>query len=91
LLQQHDQFDKQISMQALLWQAESIIWTWMSPVCPLTCNAEAAAIKIADQERVYAGYSSRLQYFEALTSKRMEGMPDLRPSQMRFVVKCSLQ
>ena len=39
-------------------------------------------IEIADQEGVDAGYSSDLQYLEAVASQRMKGMPDLHPSQM---------
>ena len=91
LLHERDQFEEQVSIEALRWQPERIVWRRISPVCPLTCNAEAGVIEIADQEGVDASYSSHLQYFEALTSKRMEGMPDLHKAQMWFAVKCSSQ
>ena len=91
MLDERDQLDKQVSIEALRWQSERVIWRRISPVCPLTCKAEAGVIDIPDQQGVDTCYSSYLQYLEALTSKRMEGVPDLHPSQMRFAVKCSSQ
>ena len=67
-------------IEALRWQSERVVHRRISPVCPLTCNAETGVIDIANQEGVDADYSSHLQYLEAVTSKRMEGKSDLHPS-----------
>ena len=63
----------------------------ISPVCPLTGDAETAALALANNQRVYACYAPLLEYFKALPSKRMKRMADLCPSQIQTVVKCSLR
>lgn len=48
---------------------------------PLTGNLKAAALCPANDKSVDTSNTQFLKYEEALTSQRMEGMTDLRPSQ----------
>jgi hypothetical protein len=52
----------------------------LAVVCPLACDAEAATLAFAEDQRVHPRYTPLLEYFEALAPKWMERMTDLRPS-----------
>jgi hypothetical protein len=63
----------------------------IGPVRPIARDAETAELTLAENQRIDARYAPFLEYFEALPSKRMIWMTDLRPSQIRTAVQCSLQ
>ena len=58
-------------------------------VGPFKGNGEAAAFGITQDECVDTSDAARLQYAKALTSTRVEGMRDLRPTQKVVGPMCS--
>ena len=89
LLYERDQVEKQARIKPLRGQTERFVRRWIGPIGPLACNAECAATGVAESKCVDACDSASPQDREALASKWMERMADIRPSQMRTVVKCS--
>jgi hypothetical protein len=59
-------------------------------ILSLARNAKTAVFLLAENQCIDAGYTSLLKHFEALPSKRVKWMADLRPSKMRTVGQCSL-
>jgi len=51
-----------------------------SEVGPFKGHGEAAALGLAQNERVNSADAPRLQYAKALTSTRVEGMRNLHPT-----------
>jgi hypothetical protein len=54
----------------------------ISPVRPLTRNAETTDLALAENQSIDASYTPLLEHFKALASKRVKRMTDLRPSQI---------
>ena len=78
-----------MAIQPLRRKHEGLRQWRVGPVGPFACNTEAPALQPSEDQRVDIGYSSFLEYFEALAPKRMERMTDFCPSQMRTAIKCS--
>ena len=89
LFQQGRQLEERVGIQSPARQVERVVKSWIGPVRPFACDAKTAACRLAENQRVDAAYTPCLEHLEALTAKRMEGMADLRPSQMLAVFKCS--
>ena len=89
MLQEGGQLEKRVGIKPPRQQTERTVRRRIGPICPFTRNAEGAAVQLAEQKSVDASASALLQNFEALAAQWMEGMADLRPSQMRFVLQCS--
>ena len=63
----------------------------IGPVSPIACDAETAALTLAKNQRIDARDTPFIEYFKAFDPKSMKRMTDLRPSQTRTAVQCSLQ
>ena len=87
MFQKSYQFKESLRIEPPWYDVEERI----GPVRPLPCNAETTALALAKNQRIDASYTALLQYFKALPSKRMKRMADLRPSQIRTAVRCSLR
>jgi len=90
MFQKSNQFEKRLGLEPAGRDTERPIHRRSGPVRPLARNAETAALGFTENQRINARYAALLQYFEALASKRMKRMSDLRPSQIRTAVRCSL-
>jgi hypothetical protein len=53
----------------------------IGPVGPLPRDTEGATLQLADNQSVDAGYASFLEDFEAVATKRVEGVTDFSPAQ----------
>ena len=90
MFQKSNQFEKRLGLEPAGWDTERLIRRRIGPVRPLARDAETAVLALAKNQRIDAGYTPLLKHFEALASKRMKRMTDLRPSQIRTAVQCSL-
>ena len=90
MFQKGNQLEKSLGLEPAERDAERLIHRRTGPVRPLARDAETAALGFTENQRIDARYAALLQYFEALASKRMKRMSDLRPSQIRTAVRCSL-
>ena len=81
---------KSDSASSRAWrETKRIVRRRIGPVGPFARNTEAAALQLAEDQRVDTRYASFLEYFEASAAQRMERMPDFSPSQRRTALKCS--
>src|SRR5207248_10815992 len=70
------QLEKRVGIESLRLETEGVIPRRIGPVRPLARDAEAATLAFAEDQSVHPRYTSFLEYFEALASKRMERMRD---------------
>jgi len=91
MFQKSNQFEKRFGLEPAGWEVERVINRRIGPVRPFACDAETAVLALAENQRIDAGYTPLLEYFEALASKWMKRMTDFRPSQIRTVGQCSLR
>jgi hypothetical protein len=89
LLHQGDQIEKRLGIESAGRETDRVVQGRIGPVGPFARDTETAPVQLAKDQRVYTGYASFLEYFEALTPKRVERVADLRRSQMRTGLKCS--
>ena len=87
MFQKSYQFEESLRIEPPWYDVEERI----SPVRLLACNAETTALALAKNQRIDAGYTAFLEHFKALASKWVKRMTDLRPSQIRTAVQCSLR
>jgi hypothetical protein len=91
LLNKSGQLAKRLGFEPAWPQTKRVISRRIAPVSPVARDAKAATLVLLEDQRINARYTSFLEYFEALASKRMERMADFRPSQMLAVFQCSLR
>jgi len=91
MFQKSNQFEKRFGLEPAGWEVERVINRRIGPVRPFACDAETAVLALAENQRIDAGYTPLLEYFEAPASKWMKRMTDFRPSQIRTVGQCSLR
>ena len=89
LVQQGNQLEKRLGIEPLWRETERVVQGRIGPVGPFARDAEGAALQLAQDERVDATCAPLFEYFEVLASKRVEGVTNLRPSQMHAGLKCS--
>lgn len=87
MFQKSYQFEERLNIEP----ARCDVVERISPVRPLARYAETAALALAKNQRIDTSHATLLQYFKALASKWMKRMADLRPSQIRTAVQCSLR
>ena len=87
MFQKSYQFEKRLCIEPAGYNADGRI----SPVCPLARNAETTALALAENQCIDTGHTPLLEHFEALAAKWVKRMADLRPSQIRTAVQCSLR
>ncbi len=90
MFQKSNQLEKGFGLEPTGREAERFMNRRISPIRPLARYAETAALAFAQNQRVYACYAPLLEYFKAMAPTRMKRMTDLRPSQIRTALKCSL-
>ena len=78
MFQKSYQFEKRPRIEPAGRNAEGRI----SPVRPLTRNAETTDLALTENQSIDASYTPPLEHFKALASKRVKRMADLRPSQI---------
>jgi hypothetical protein len=78
MFQKSYQFEKQPCIEPAGRNPEGRI----SPVRPLTRNAETTDLALAENQSIDASSTPLLEHFKALASKRVKRMTDLRPSQI---------
>jgi len=90
MFQKSNQLEKRLGVEPAGREAQRVMHRRIGPVRPLARDAETADLAIAENQRIDARYAPLLEYFEALAPKWMKRMTDLRPSQIRTAVQCSL-
>jgi len=79
-LDQRDQIAKRVQVKPGSRSVDAFAGVGLCEVSPFPSDGEAAALGITQDQRVDPGDASRLQHSKALTSTRMERMPNLGPT-----------
>ena len=89
LFHQRDQIEEKLNIEPPERHTDRLVGARRSPISPFFGYGEAAALGIAQNERVDATYPSFLQYEEGLAFAWMKGMADLSPTQRGVARRCS--
>ena len=72
-LEQGDQLEKGLGIEPSRRKPEGVGQWWIGPVGPFACDTKAAALQLAEDQRINTGYASFLEYLEALAAQWVEG------------------
>ena len=87
--QKSNQLEEALGIEVPGTADETFVDRRISPVRPLTRNADAAKLGLSKDQGIDASNTTLLEHLESPASKGMERMGYLRPSQMRTVIRCS--